>query len=148
MFNLKDHGARLSHAVLPKHPMKSCEWMHSLKLCQGRFGLDIKKKFTERDVKHWNGCRGRWWNHQPWRCLGKDWTWHLVPWCRWQGGLVNLRSLFQTKWLCNSLVYHIIAQKNFRDIQNALKIKGKCLNPKDFCTQQTKSLYWESRLAL
>jgi len=28
---------------------------NDLKLCQGRFRLDIKKKFfTERDIKHWN----------------------------------------------------------------------------------------------
>ncbi|KAJ7411626.1 hypothetical protein WISP_102171 [Willisornis vidua] len=29
---------------------------HSLQLCQGRFGLDIRKKFyTERVIGHWNG---------------------------------------------------------------------------------------------
>ena len=27
---------------------------HSLKLHQGRFGLDIRKNLTERVVKHWN----------------------------------------------------------------------------------------------
>lgn len=25
------------------------------------------------------GCPESLWNHCPWRCLGKEWMWHLVP---------------------------------------------------------------------
>ena len=28
--------------------------MNGLRLCQGKFSLDIRKNFTERVIKHWN----------------------------------------------------------------------------------------------
>jgi len=42
---------------------------NGLKLCQGRFRLDIKKNlFTERVVSIGRGCPKKWWSHHPWRC--------------------------------------------------------------------------------
>ena len=43
---------------------------NGLKLCQGRFRLDIRKYFfTEWLLGVGMGCPGQWWSPHPWRCL-------------------------------------------------------------------------------
>jgi len=43
---------------------------NSLKLCQGRFRLDIRKISSSKRLSSvGTGCPGRWWSHHPWRRL-------------------------------------------------------------------------------
>jgi len=43
---------------------------NGLKLCQGRFWLDIRKNYCSERVVIGIGCPGRWWSHCPW--------WYLI----------------------------------------------------------------------
>ena len=47
-----------------------------LKLHQGRFRWDIRKKFFSKRAVIGTGCRGRWWSHCPWRCSRAVGMWH------------------------------------------------------------------------
>jgi len=41
---------------------------NGLKLCQGRFRLDVRKNFLTEGVSSiGTGCPGRWLGHHPWR---------------------------------------------------------------------------------
>jgi len=45
---------------------------NSLKLCQGRCGLDVRRNlFPERAVMRWHGPPREWGGHHPWGCLRK-----------------------------------------------------------------------------
>lgn len=63
---------------------------HSLKLCKGRFRLDIRKKFSQkRRLKIGMDCSRWWWNHCPLRCL-----WRLV---------LALGAVVQLTWQCSKV---------------------------------------------
>lgn len=49
-------------------------------------------------------CLGKWWKHHRQKSSGNNWTWHLVLWLNWHGGvwwkvgLEDLGVLFQPYW--------------------------------------------------
>lgn len=47
-------------------------WNNDLKLCQGKFRLEIRNNFFMVS-NIGTGCPGRWWNHHPWRYLRNLW---------------------------------------------------------------------------
>lgn len=50
---------------------------NSLKLCQERFRLHIRNGLPRQVVE----------SPHPWGCSRNDWTWHLVLWFSWYGGV-------------------------------------------------------------
>ncbi|KAK4829102.1 LOW QUALITY PROTEIN: hypothetical protein QYF61_002053 [Mycteria americana] len=72
---------------------------NGLKLCQGRFRLDIRTNFfTEKVASTGTGCPGKWLSHHPWRLMV---------------GLDDLKGLFQPKLFYDSMTWQcaLAAQK-------------------------------------
>ena len=44
---------------------------NGLQLHWGRFWVDIRNNFSERVVRHWHSCPGRWGGHCPLEVLKK-----------------------------------------------------------------------------
>ena len=51
---------------------------NGLKLCQGKFRLDIRKTSLQKGLLSTGiGSPGRWLSHHPWMCLRAIWMWCL-----------------------------------------------------------------------
>ena len=61
---------------------------NGLKLHHEMFRSDIRKNlFSQRAVRQWHSCPGRWRSYCPWRCSRTVWMWH---WGMWSVGMVGV----------------------------------------------------------
>lgn len=91
---------------------------NGLKLCQGTFRSDIRKKITER-VLGGIGilCPGRWWNPCLWNCSRGPWMWHLGTWIRVDAGGAGwpcrcLRALMILWFIHSKVIYRGLHSQN------------------------------------
>ena len=89
------------------NPMLLCACLRCSNRAMGIW--DIRNNFfSERTVRQWHSCPGRWGSHHPWRYPRAVGMWH---WGMWAVGTVGVgwdwawgvRGLLQHQWFCDSM---------------------------------------------
>lgn len=85
------------------------------------------------------GCSGKWRSQHPWKCSRHGWTWHLMLWFNWPGGVRSkigfddLGGLFQPWWLYHSMTPSTDSATEF--LATATNVVTWLVNIHHNCTQ-------------